>query len=122
MMRQKKYDKAIAAFDRALELNANNDDVLANKGTVYIQKVEEDIKNSKCDTCNGKDHSKAIDSITNALKINPDNVVANYSMAYLLHWTARFEEALFFMDKVISIKPEFEQAYKLKQECLSKIK
>ena len=65
-----KYDKAIADFTKALELELNYVPAYLNRGIAYIEK---------------DDHDKAIADFTKALELEPNNIFAyrNRGLAYL---------------------------------------
>lgn len=63
------YEAAIASFDNVLAINFNNDGALAAQAHVLFKMGQND---------------KALDNLEKALSINPDNLNARNSLAYIL--------------------------------------
>ncbi len=93
----KEYPKALADFNKALEISPGEPGTLEMRGFVNFQ-----LQN----------HQACIDDYTDALKSNPDNVEAlsNRATAYTL--TKKYEEALQDLNKVLKLRPDHASAYR----------
>ncbi len=90
------WDKAIAEYNKAIELNPEYAEAYYNRGIAYGNKGQYD---------------QAISDYTKAIELNP-----RYAMAYVTRGSAyrqkgQFDQAISDFNKVIEINPEFAEAY-----------
>jgi len=78
LIRQSKYDEAIKAFDKAIELNPQYADPLSNKGVALYDQ-------GKCD--------EAIKAFDEAIKLNPQDPIARYAKGLVLQKLGHSVEA-----------------------------
>jgi tetratricopeptide (TPR) repeat protein len=90
------YEEAIVNFDRALEINSQNDlNWLCRAATLAHL---------------GK-HEEAIISYDRSLEINPDSDLAWLSRGETLTELGRYEEAIISYDRSLEINPQFDSAW-----------
>ncbi len=124
------FEKAIASYDKAIEIKPDKDDAWYNRG-VSLGKLgrNEDaiasfdkaieIKPDKDDAWYNRGVSlgklgrneDAIASYDKAIEIKPDYHQAWYNRGISLGNLARYEDAIASWDKAIEIKPDFDQAW-----------
>ncbi len=90
------YDRAIAEFESALQLNPKYFFALNNLGNVYGKK---------------KNYPKAIAYFEKALKQKPDYSPAHYNLARGLHLMGKPDAAIASYRQAIRFNPYFEQAF-----------
>jgi len=90
------YDKAIAEFKSAIQLNPKYFFALNNLGNIYGKK---------------KNYPKAISYFEKALKQKPDYSPAHYNLARGLHLTGKPSAAIASYRQAIRFNPYFEQAF-----------
>ena len=64
-------------------------------------------------------YEESILDFLSALSINPNHLAANYQMIYSLHSLNRFNEALFYANKIVELEPShstYEQRAYVKGE------
>jgi tetratricopeptide (TPR) repeat protein len=95
-MNDKKYDKAIDDFSKAIQLNPNFIQAYQNRGIIYMNQNKYDL---------------ALSDINKTLDNNPKdfNALNNRGTIYLNE--ERHEEALRDFNKVIELSPNYYQAY-----------
>ena len=89
-------EEALASYDKALEINPENDKAYFNRGIVL-----DDLGRKE----------EALASYDKALEINPDKEEAYYNRGNVLDDLGRKEEALASYDKALEINPENDKAY-----------
>ncbi|NJL58348.1 MAG: tetratricopeptide repeat protein [Desulfobacteraceae bacterium] len=91
-----RFDEAVAAFRKALEMKPDMADACGNMGNVYLAqgKVEE-----------------AIDCYRKVLTVKPDSFEAYNNMGNCYLRLNRYEEAMSAFQKAIEIKPDLAEAY-----------
>jgi tetratricopeptide (TPR) repeat protein len=94
--KNQKYDEAIDAFSRAIQINPNKADIYNNRGLSY--KMKGDLDN-------------AIIDFNKAVEIDPTYEKAYYNMGSAYFKKGDFDKAIKEFDKTIEINPGFVQAY-----------
>jgi tetratricopeptide (TPR) repeat protein len=91
LLDQQKYQEAISAFDKAIELNPNDANAWYNKGYALgnLAKYEE-----------------AIIAFDKAIEIKPDDANAWNNKGYALFNLGKYEEAIECYDKALEIEPK----------------
>jgi Flp pilus assembly protein TadD, contains TPR repeats len=100
---KQEYDKAIECYDKAIELNPEDEGAWLWKGNVLgkLQNYEESL------ACYDK-----------ILELNPKNEYAWRWKGAILAQLQRYEESLMFYDKVIELNPQYVTAWILKGNAL----
>jgi len=101
---EEKYQEAIVCYNKAIELNPNDENAWCFKGKCLsdMQRYEEAI------VCYNK-----------AIELNPnDEYVWNFK-GYCLYDMQRYEEAIVCYNKAIELNPNYENAWCFKGKCLS---
>jgi serine/threonine protein kinase len=99
---QRKYDKAIEAYTKAIELNPNDAWFYNNRGTVYHLTSE---------------YEKAIADYTKAAEVNPQNFSAYYNRGLIYQEISNLSAAEADFRKVLELDPQ----NKLAKENLERI-
>ena len=94
--KEKKFDLAIAEFEKALKLSPTYFFALNNLGNIYGKK---------------RNLIKAIHYFQEALKQKPDYAPAHYNLAKAQHMTAKRDDALESYRKAVRNDPYFERAF-----------
>ena len=91
----KRFDEALASYDRALAVQPNYAEALSNRGwTLHeLKRFEE-----------------ALASYDRALAVRPDYAEALSNGGTALYELKRFEEALASYDKALAVRPDYAQA------------
>ena len=87
-----RYDEALEAFKRAIELNPMNPDAHYGLGGIYNQK---------------ENYSSAEKAFSTTLKLDPTYVDAYYSLGYTYERMGKKEEAQKFFGKYKTLKNKF---------------
>jgi tetratricopeptide (TPR) repeat protein len=90
------YDRAIAAYDKALQLNPGDADAYNNRGTAYGHKG---------------DHDRAIADYDQAIRLQPDLAEAYNNRGIAFEAKGDHARALADYDKAIQLKPNNAGAY-----------
>ncbi len=93
---QKKYDLALADWNKAIELNPNFAGAYHNRGILYYNQQKYDLALS--------DYNKAIE-------INPNYAEAYYNRGILYYNQQKYDLALSDYNKAIEINPNYAEAY-----------
>ena len=88
--------KALADFDRAIELNPNNVDIYINRGIAYIQL---------------RDLEQALTEFSKAIEVNPKYDRAYYNRGLTYFHLRKPEQALTDFSQAIKINPQSAEAY-----------
>ena len=134
-------EKAIAYFDRALEINPKFEDAFFNKGVIfgYLNKPEEAIEcynevlkiNPKDEEAlfnNGvvfgylKKHKKALEYFDKIIYFNSKNEKAWCEKGRVLALMGKYNEAIKCLNKALEINPEFVKAKNLILQILEYLK
>lgn len=94
LFRQKKYDEAVSAYDKALEQDPDNVRVLNNKGYSLFR---------------AKRLDEAIFTLTGAVSLQPDHPLANLNLAKALCAAGNHKDAQKIATKAINLNPEFKR-------------
>ena len=90
------YEKALADFDIALQINSNDEKTYYNRGEVYFQK---------------KEYEKALADFENAIRINPIYAKAYNAIGHVYKTIGKYDNALLFINKAIERKSDYAEAY-----------
>lgn len=103
----KRFEKALAAYDHALQLNPNNADVYINKGNALysLKRFEE-----------------ALVAYDHALQLDHNNALAYINKGIALHYLKRYEEARAAYNHAIQLNPNDAIAYYNKGIALQAMK
>ena len=98
----KRFEEALASYDRALALRPDYVEALANRGVTLheLKRFEE-----------------ALASYDRALAVRPDYAEAFVNRGVTLHELKRFEEALASYDRAIALRPDYAQAHYNEAVC-----
>ena len=88
--------KAEAIYQKILKVNPKHPDALHLHGVIAFQIDKHDI---------------AIHQISRAIQLNPDNPIYYHNMGSALSKQGRMEEAITCYRKVLSLRPEYSEAY-----------
>ncbi len=101
--RQKEFEKAWEAYDKALDIDPRNASALNNLGILQLRRSIE-----------AKDPAlltQAVDCFNRALELNPRLVTALNGRASALSFSNRIPEAVRDWRRILEIQPEFADAY-----------
>lgn len=134
---QGKYDEAVQAFDKAIEINPGNAVGWYLKGAALDRQGEFDEALGAVDKAikiNPQDSGawyikglvlqdldrfdEAMQAYSNSTQIDPQNADAWYSEGEALFWREKYDEAIYAMDKLIDINPQDASAWYLKSLAL----
>jgi len=93
--REGKTDEAIAYFQKALQINAENPVALQNLGNAYRQK---------------KDWQNARSALERALALRPDDAETNYSLGMVYAQTDDTDHAYEYLQKALAARPAYPEA------------
>lgn len=93
---QKKYEKAIAVFQKALKVFPKSAEILCNTGNVFNAQ---------------KKYEKALKKYEQALQIKPNYAEVYYNIANIQKEQKKFDESSINYNKAIQIKPDYVDAY-----------
>lgn len=128
-----RYDEAICAYDRALEIKPEDTDVLHDKGLALrmLDRNTEADESLKCarnewnsegmDLSNLEMHAEAIAAYDKALLIDPKFLCAWVNKGTSLYKMGRYEEAIGVFNHAIVINPNNPHAWNRKGMALQKI-
>jgi tetratricopeptide (TPR) repeat protein len=94
--RQGRHSEALAAYDRAIELNPCYPAALNNRGVVLLAVGQA---------------AKALESFERAVSLQPDFAEALYNRANALRGLKRIPEALADYDRAIAVRPNYAMAF-----------
>lgn len=97
------YDEAIAAYDKAIALDARNYEALSGKGVALAMKGNEN--GTKGDVTAG------IALIQKALSIAPDDIASFYNLALAYKINGQYDDAITWFQKVIAKDPKNTWSY-----------
>ncbi len=95
LISEKKYEEALEAFNKAIEINPKDDNALSSKGAMLGTLGR---------------HEEALEAFNKAIEINPKNDDALSNKGIALGYLGRHEEALEAYNKAIEIKPKNDAA------------
>ncbi len=98
----KRFEEALASYDRALKMRPDFAKALSNRGTTLheLKRFEE-----------------ALASYDRALKVQPDYAEALSNRGVALHELTRFEEALASFDRALKVRPDFADAHTMRHSA-----
>lgn len=99
-----RFKEALQSFDRAIEIDSNNDQAYGDKALI-LDKI-------------GK-HDEAISVFSEALSINSDNPVTWHNKGLTLAQLKRIDEAIECFDKAIQKKEDYAKAWYNKGRCFN---
>ena len=91
-----RFNEAVEAYDRVIELNAQNADVYVNKGAALYKA--------------GK-NEEALAAYDKAIEFNPEDVDIYIDKGAVLNISGKYKEALSVLRKAIELNPELSRAY-----------
>lgn len=91
LMDEQKYDKALIAFNKALEKSPNHPHILSQRGVLYLH-----LNNKKC----------CLDDLQLALKLEPENSYRYASLAYARDFFGDLDGAISDYEKAVELDPE----------------
>jgi tetratricopeptide (TPR) repeat protein len=128
--RKGEYDKAIADYDKAIQLNPKFAMAYSNRGTAYRQKHNYDKAIADCDQAirldpafvaaynnrgltygNKGDYDKAIADYDEAIRLDPKFALAYHNRGYAYMRKRNFEKAIADCDQAIQFNPKFALTY-----------
>jgi tetratricopeptide (TPR) repeat protein len=104
---REKYEEALKAFDKALEINPQFAEVLINRGIALNNLAR---------------YEEALEDFEKAMEINPDFAEAWTGKGVALYYLGRYKEALEAFEKAIEINPQYANAWYNKGITLDKLK
>lgn len=134
---QGRYDEAVQAFNKAIEINPQYEAAWYLKGAALDRQGRYDEAIQACDMAidiNPQDadawnikgmvledlgmSDEAIEAYDNSTEINPQNPDAWYNKGEALYWLGKHDEAIQALDMVIEIDPQDADAWYLKSMAL----
>ena len=103
----KRYDEAIAFYDKALSIESDHSEVWSNKGNALGEL---------------KRYDEAIAHYDKALSLKADYAEAHSNKGATLHELRRYDEAITHYDKALSIRPDYAEGWSNKGNALSELK
>ncbi|HEX3502800.1 MAG TPA: tetratricopeptide repeat protein [Xanthobacteraceae bacterium] len=91
----RRFDEALASYDRAIELRLDSSEIHTNRGNALHEL---------------KRHQEALASYDRALALRPDHIEALANRGVALLALERFEEALAGCDRALALQPDFAEA------------
>jgi tetratricopeptide (TPR) repeat protein len=91
----KRFDEALASYDRAIAVRPEFVEALVNRGNTLQQLQRFDA---------------ALASFDRAVAVRPDHAEAYYNRANTLHALKRFDEALASFDRALALRPNYVEA------------
>lgn len=104
------FDDAILDYTKSISINPKMTDAYYNRARILLSR--KDIENP--------DINRAISDLEKALELDENFVDALYAMAAALKKIEKYQEALFYLDKVLELNPDFIHARALKKLILNK--
>ena len=93
---QRKFEKALAAYDRALNIDTNFANAWSRRGDVLVEL---------------RRYREAIDSYNGSLSINPYDEDVRLNLALILGQMRRYKAAVVNYDKILESDPELSSAW-----------
>ena len=100
---QRRFDEALASYDRALALQPDHAEALCNRGNALRQL---------------KRFDEALESYDRALAARPDDANALNNRGNMLHELKRFDEALASYDRALALQPDHAKALYCRGDAL----
>jgi len=138
---KKEYEKSLEFYNKALELDPNNDEAWNNKGWILgeLNRYEEALKcYEKAIEINPKyiyawnnkgwilgtlnKHEEALLSFDRVIELNPKYVFSLSNKGWSLNSLNRFEEALKCLDEAVKIDPNYSNAWVNRGWSLNELK
>lgn len=119
-LKLKKYQEAIASYDKALEINNNHLDAWFNKGIALHnlgEPEEQTVGQITIKSNPGKPQEELV-CFDKVLKINPEHAEAWLKRGIALHDLGRYEDANASYDRVLEINPKCADAWHGKRGAL----
>jgi uncharacterized protein (TIGR04222 family) len=134
------YEKSIECFDKAIELNPNDDSAHNNRGVAYnnlkqYERAIEDFNRAielNPDLANAynkrgvayynlKQYEKAISDFSRAIELNPDDAGAHNKRGAAHYNLNQYETAIEDFDKAIELNPDLTGAYSNRELAYGKL-
>lgn len=96
LSKERNFDAALKAFEKALELHPNSVDIISDRGVVYIHL---------------KEKQKALNDFNRAVEMQPDYSFRYSARAYALDFFGNTEDAIKDYEKAIELDPKDAVAY-----------
>ena len=96
LLEKRQYNRSIAYFDKAIELNPRYAEAYYNRGLAYEKKGI---------------YSKAISEYTQAIEINPKYIDAYDNRGFLYYIKGQYDKAIIDCNMAIEINPNYAKAY-----------
>ena len=93
----KEYERAIADFDRALELDPNNIQAYLNRGRLYFGL---------------KQYQEAIANLEHAIKLDPDNGTAYFYLGLVYRALNEHQQVIAKFDRIVELNPNSPIVYR----------
>jgi tetratricopeptide (TPR) repeat protein len=90
--------EAVAAFNKSIQLDPSDSGAYMGLGDVYYYGT--------------KEYQKAINAYLKGLQYDSDNYIAAYNIGWSYNELENYNEALTWLNKVISLKPAYAEAYR----------
>jgi len=94
--KKKEYDKAIEAYQKAIEINPNNAWAYNNMGLCFYHK---------------KEYDKAIEAYQKAIELDPNYARAYNNMGLCFYHKKEYDKAIEAYQKAIELDPNYAKAY-----------
>ena len=108
-MLEGKYDAAVEALRRALELEPHSPALLTDLATAYFQRAQQEDRKD--------DLGAAYEYLSQALKLHPDDPVALFNRAIVAEHQFLYHQALDDWDHYLRVDPRFAVGGRSPQPC-----
>ena len=105
LISEKRYEEALEAFNKALEINPKNEYALSNKGIALV---------------NLGRYEEALEAFNKALEINPEDESDLLWKGFVLLSLNKYEETVEAFGKALEINPKNDYALSRKRHCVRK--
>ena len=101
--REGKYDEAIEAYNKAIELEPDSTDAWYNKGLTFAKQ---------------DNHEEAVKCFDKVLEKDNENASVWYNKGNALYYQFKYEEAIKCYDRALELKPDYNLAKTYKEEAV----